>query len=240
MSKYVHDMRQVLAELIDEQIPDLSIPTSILKTYLVQTLAQEGGRDLLGSFVSPLVGKTVGTALVEYRHHRVCNTLKEPRSLLAWMLQQEVDLNGQDAYGDTALLRSLSFELPSLATSNVAALAEAAREMVWITNTFESLFERYGIDPLVVDGNGFGLLQCEGQGIGGKDDPLPYLHQRVEQSLEKIDGAVERWNAVRCLEAQGVAKQHQGWWEGVRAFHHSVFMEESFPEASASRPRAKL
>lgn len=240
MNEQDYDIQVDLANLIDEQIPDLSIPTSILKTYLVQILAQEGGRELLGSFISPLVGKTVGTALVEYRHHRVCDTLKEPRSLLAWMLKQEVDLTGQDAYGDTALLRSLSFELPSLATGNVASLAEAARDMVWVKDTFEGLFERRGLDPLMVDGNGFGLLQCAGQGIGGKDNPLPYLHQRMEQALEQIDSAVERWQTVQRLEAQGVAKPHQDWWEGMRAFHHSVFMEESFPEASASRPRAKL
>ena len=238
MSEYVHNMRKVLADLIDEKIPDLSIPMSIIRTYLVETAAQEGGVELLGTFVSPLVGKTVGTALVEYRSHRLTGTMKVPKSLLVWLMENGVDLNRPDVYGDTAFFRALTFEVPGTGQSGAAPL-NLGQQIVINRDNMESVFASSQCDPLMVDGNGLGFLQCQGQNLRGRFDGIPVIQRQMEKALDAIADPVQRWETLRRLETPGVAADHQAWWEKLRSAHHANYLQATLPNRSATptRPR---
>lgn len=239
MSEYVHDMRQVLADLIDEKIPDLSIPVSILETYLKETVGQDGGVELLGSFVSPLVGKTVGTALVEYRHHRLCPTMRSPQSLLVWLEENGVELNRPDAYGDTAFFHSLMFEIPRMTTAG-SGLAAIAQETVFTKENMAKILGLKQCNPLMVDGNGLGFLQCEGQGISTAFDGLEVVRHHMGQALEAIADPRLRWERIGALEAMGVAKAQQPWWKQIRAVHQDAFLQSHLPGACVRQTRPRM
>ena len=239
MSEYVHDMRQVLAELIDEKIPDLSVPVSILRTYLVETVAQDGGAELLGSFVSPLVGKTVGTALVEYRFHRLTPTMKVPKSLLVWLMENGVSLNQPDAYGDTAFFRALTFEVPGTG-QNYAGPLDLGQQMVLNKNNMENIFASVQCDPLMVDGNGRGFLQCQGQNLRDRFDGIPVIQREMGKALAAIGNPVKRWETLTQLEGPGVAVDHQAWWKRLRAVHHADYLQATLSSRSASNSRPRF
>lgn len=115
MSQEAYSLRGMLAELVDEIIPGPA-PTSIVRTYLAEALAQPGGHALLGDFIGPRTGHTVGTALVKRGHallpYAMSGGVSMP-SLLWFLFERGVQLNVPDANGNTALVSGLAGPFPA-------------------------------------------------------------------------------------------------------------------------------
>lgn len=233
----VYDLTREVAEFIDGRVPDLGVPVSILKSYLIEFLAQDGGTELVSAFVSPQEGKTVGTALVEHRHHRWTKTLGESDTLLPWLLERGVDLNRPDAHGNTAALQAFLFDAKSLPGYS---LAEVMKDVMQTPMAFERALKGGGMSALAVSPSGKSLLQCRGQTPNAREKGLPVLRECIEEELRGIEDGRCRWETMEDMQAGGVSPAMEKWWKQVRLQHFHAFLDyilEGSLAPSAPKPR---
>lgn len=233
-----YDMRQSVEHLIDETLPDLSIPDSIVKTYLIETLAQPGGKEMLSTLVSPLVGKTVGTALVEFRRQRWTAATSPGGTFLPFLRSHGVDLHAPDRFGDTAFFQAWLHEV--VGVSLPGSSPGPTDGLVHSKAAFRELFDEDGVDPLLVSPSGQSFLHVQGQGLTAPHCGLPILKAAIEKALAEVSDPVARWQAIERMEAAGVAPALQAWWKATRAPHQAAFLAVRWEPSAPERPRPRF
>ena len=219
-----YDMRATLETLIDEHIPQPSTPEKILRSYLVETLSQPGGRDMISTLVSPVLGLTVGTALVQHRRHRWIGTLNAPFSLVNWLHEQGVDMHQPDRRGNTAFFQVLLFDIQQ-GTS-------AYLDNVYNEKSLQETFRGPGFDALRVSPSGQSLLQCPGQNFVGRVLGVKEVQAAVTAALSQVPEATDRWRHMMAMEAGGVAPAQREWWREVRRECQNALLEADLPTAA--------
>lgn len=248
-----YSLRQMLAELIDERIPGPD-PSRILKTYMEEALALPEGRQLLGTFVAPKTGRTVGTALVR-RGHSLLGYLEPPHTippssslgsavfsnalqglrlaigggLLRFLMDAGVCLRQPDRWGCVAMLEGLQYPKGSFGSSGWSANQLRPAHL-------EELFGQASDDPttslLLMDGN-FRTIAS----VAMPKQTVSAWADRLEDSLKRMPGGPEA--RVEWLQKAEVRADPA--WASVlgrlTAQWTERLLESDMPTAQASWPR---
>lgn len=206
LEPYRYRLLSELTELIDDRIPDRGVPSSILRSYVEETLAQPLGRYALERFASPRSRQTVATALA--RHRGWTFDEPTPRCWLRWLADRGVAVTRPDGQGHLPWWVLLLDQHPT----DLAGRAHRMAEITWAANGRD-------VDPLVVSPSGQSVLQTPPPPLatailrGQIQHEAEMVRAWVTGALARLPHEATRAHAVQALNRAPVHARFQPWWK---------------------------
>lgn len=237
---------RALEHVIDEIVPAVdTIPDSILASHISEALETVDIETLAGH-CGPKSGKTLGTALVHHRAHRLNERAlavdptgsyvalglpsKSTRSQLYRLWQRGMRLDVPDQHGQSPLMQALTWAMQSLAATGTGAMLRVFLGSVQVNAEGQQALwagAEPAYDPLQVDPDGRHLLQA------------PMLQEHIDWMVERLEFALQcrgtpaaQLAALEPLGQGALWPAWRAWWEPRYAQALAAVMDATPPTAT--------